>query len=63
MTRAGEVRRRAAALGLGEPRIVLRPGPGGRSLYLVQIGAYATEAEAAAARASLGGDAVVAQAE
>lgn len=63
MTRAEEIRRRALALGLGEPRIVLRPGPSGRSLYLVQLGSYKTESEASSARVRLGGEAVVAHAE
>ena len=63
MTRVGEIRRRAEALGLGAPRVVLRPGPGGRSLYLVQLGSYKTQSEASAARVRLGGDAVVAHAE
>ncbi|MBL0926998.1 MAG: SPOR domain-containing protein [Phycisphaerales bacterium] len=51
---AAQNRRRAAAMGLPEPRVMQRPDPSGRAIYLVHIGLYRTQQEAAAARAAMG---------
>lgn len=61
-SRADSTRPRAVALGLGEPRIVERPGSAGQSLYLVHVGAYESKSEAATAKLRLGSDAVVTRA-
>lgn len=60
--RASALRNRALALGIGEPRIVERTSPDGRTLNLVQVGRFDTLRAAQTARIRLGGDAVVAPA-
>jgi tetratricopeptide (TPR) repeat protein len=52
---------RAAKAGLPTPTITATPDVTGRTVYLVQTGRFTTKEEALAARARLGGDAVVVQ--
>ncbi|HBS28783.1 MAG TPA: hypothetical protein DEB06_04890 [Phycisphaerales bacterium] len=52
-------RARTSAVGLEAPRIVESRDVNGRTMYLVQVGAFKTKQQAQAARVRLGGDAVV----
>jgi cell division protein FtsN len=57
--RVDELRGPSGRAGLGDPRVLTKRGPDGGTLYVVQLGGFATRAQADAALARLATSGVV----